>query len=63
MKGKCDIQPFCTKCEIIEMKLETITKKLEKSKLKLKVQRRINMKLKMVLVLYCLIIALLYNLM
>ncbi|XP_058775214.1 uncharacterized protein LOC131649468 [Vicia villosa] len=62
-KGETVISPCCKKYDILQMKLESMSNKLDKVKMKVEVQKRKNMQLKIALVLCCLILGFIYNFM
>ncbi|XP_058735430.1 uncharacterized protein LOC131607443 [Vicia villosa] len=62
-KGETVTSPFCKKCDILQMKLESVPNKLEKVKMKVEVQKRKNMQLRIALVLCCMIVGFIYNFM
>ncbi|XP_058772822.1 uncharacterized protein LOC131646906 [Vicia villosa] len=62
-KGETVTSPFCKKCELLQMKLESVSNKLEKAKMKVEVQKRKNMQLRIALVVCCMIVGCIYNFM
>ncbi|XP_058740465.1 uncharacterized protein LOC131612726 [Vicia villosa] len=60
-KGETVTSPFCKKCDILQLKLESVSTKLEKAKMKVEVQKRKNMQLRIVLIVCCMIVVCIYN--
>ncbi|XP_058769889.1 uncharacterized protein LOC131643632 [Vicia villosa] len=62
-KGETVTSPFCKKCDILQLKLESVSTKLEKAKMKVEVQKRKNMQLRIALIVCCMIVVCIYNFM
>ncbi|XP_058731465.1 uncharacterized protein LOC131630030 [Vicia villosa] len=63
MKDNTVIHPCCKKCEVLQIQLESVTKKVVKLKIKLEAQKRKTLQLQIAIFMCCLIVGLLYNFM